>query len=213
MIKAEKTNEIVEGKIKAIYPHITVTGDVDKPYYNIDWYDIEKKTMYRGYSSYDLKLVRKWLQEDFEVVKEDIDNLIKSQQEENDRLENILLGVMHFVDKWLDGDELKQDEVNRASAMREKTLQIVENLQAENKRLTNNKCEDCAGCTQWLCDCSNERAQAIKEYTEKLIFEIVNRPTKTNSDGVFYNNGRVDRQNEIIDIIQELASNVNFTSP
>lgn len=47
----------------------------------------------------------------------------------------VLLGVMHAVDKWLDGDELKQDEVNRAATMREKTLRIIENLQADNAKL------------------------------------------------------------------------------
>lgn len=45
---------------------------------------------------------------------------------EADRLEYTLLGVMHSVDKWLDGDELKKDEVNRAITMREKTLRIIE---------------------------------------------------------------------------------------
>lgn len=48
---------------------------------------------------------------------------------EVDNLEYTLLGVMHSVDKWLEGDELKQHEVNRAAIMREKTLQIVEGLQ------------------------------------------------------------------------------------
>lgn len=61
--------------------------------------------------------------------------IINQLQAENERLEYNLLGVMHFVDKWLDDAELKQDEVNRASVMREKTLQIVENLQAEIERL------------------------------------------------------------------------------
>lgn len=58
--------------------------------------------------------------------------LIRRQREEIRRLEYALLGVMHSVDKWLEGDELKQDEVNRAITMREKTLSIVEGLQAEN---------------------------------------------------------------------------------
>lgn len=87
----------------------------------------------------------------------------------------------------------------------EDTLDLINRLQAENKRLINNKCEDCAGCTQWLCDCSNERAVAIYEYKEKLIYEIVNRPPEKTPDGAFYMSGRVDRQNEIIDIINELA--------
>lgn len=62
-------------------------------------------------------------------------DLIKCLQSENEDLFYKLTGVMHSVDKWLDGDELKQDEVNRAATMREKTLQIVENLQSKNERL------------------------------------------------------------------------------
>ena len=38
----------------------------------------------------------------------------------------IILGIMHSVDKWLDGVELEQDEVNRAATMREKILGIIE---------------------------------------------------------------------------------------
>lgn len=80
------TSENTCNLIKAIYPHITVSGAVDKPYYNIDWYDIETKTMYRGYSSYNLEFVRKWLEEEFEVVEADIDDLIKRQQSELEAL-------------------------------------------------------------------------------------------------------------------------------
>ena len=50
------------------------------------------------------------------------------RKEVND-LEYKLIGVMHSVDKWLECDELNQDEVNRAITMREKTLNIVEELQ------------------------------------------------------------------------------------
>lgn len=49
------------------------------------------------------------------------------------------------------------------------------------------------------------KAEIIKEFIEKLIYEIVNRPSENATGGVLYNNGRVDRQNEIIDIINELA--------
>ena len=52
-------------------------------------------------------------------------------REETDTLEYTLMGVMHSVDKWLDGDELNQDEVNRAITMREKTLRIIENAKTE----------------------------------------------------------------------------------
>ena len=53
---------------------------------------------------------------------------------EVDNLEYTLMGVMHSVDKWLEGDELKQNEVNRAITMREKTLRIIENAKTEVAR-------------------------------------------------------------------------------
>ena len=63
-------------------------------------------------------------------------DLINRLQKENDDLFYKLQGVMWSVDKWLDGKELEQDEVNRAITMREKTLQIVEKQQAEIERLS-----------------------------------------------------------------------------
>lgn len=84
------------------------------------------------------------------------------QKAEIDRLESVLLGVMHFVDKWLDGAELEQDEVNRASAMREKTLQIVEQQQAEIDRLNS-------------CVKSEDEVRAImKAQMETMVKEITN---------------------------------------
>ena len=53
----------------------------------------------------------------------------------NEPVCHALIGVMHSVDKWLDDDELKQDEVNRAATMREKVLKIIERLQAESAQL------------------------------------------------------------------------------
>ena len=55
-------------------------------------------------------------------------DLINRQKEEKEHLEYVLMAVMHSVDKWLEGDELKQDEANRACTMREKTLKITEKL-------------------------------------------------------------------------------------
>lgn len=65
----------------------------------------------------------------------DAASLIEEISKEHNDLKYILMGVMHFVDKWLDGDELDMDEVNRALRMREKTLEIIEELTAENEEL------------------------------------------------------------------------------
>ena len=110
-------------------------------------------------------------------------DLIKCLQSENEDLFYKLTGVMHSVDKWLDGDELKQDEVNRAATMREKTLQIVENLQSENEKLKN-AYKQCAwerdvfsedikqeikkDCSYLMLDIKNIKAEAYKEFAERL---------------------------------------------
>lgn len=41
------------------------------------------------------------------------------------------------------------------------------------------RCEDCAGCTSWKCDCANVRDYTIREFAERLRlntseFEIMN---------------------------------------
>ena len=106
------------------------------------------------------------------------------QKAEIERLEYTLLGVMHSVDKWLEGEELEQDEVNRAIAMREKTLQIVEEKQAEIERLNETKDEwklSAINKARRVDELTNEiaklkfssmigstRAEAIKEFAELL---------------------------------------------
>lgn len=43
-------------------------------------------------------------------------------------------------------------------------LALIKELAEENERLkdfASSKCEDCAGCTQWNCDCANIEAYAI----------------------------------------------------
>ena len=62
------------------------------------------------------------------VAAKKLEKRVKELEKEKSDLEYTLIGVMHSVDKWLDGAELEMDEVNRAITMREKTLQIVENL-------------------------------------------------------------------------------------
>ena len=57
-------------KIKAIRPHIIVTGTVEKPYYEILYYDTSDNAWHIGYSSYNLANVLKWKEELFEVVGE-----------------------------------------------------------------------------------------------------------------------------------------------
>ena len=80
---------------------------------------------------------------------------------EVDDLEYKLIGVMHSVDKWLEGDELEQDEVNRAITMREKTLRIVESAKSEVERLRRN-----------LEAVLEERAEAKAEVAREIFEEI-----------------------------------------
>ncbi len=84
----------------------------------------------------------------------DVLDLIKSLQAEKDYLFLTLSGVMHFVDKWLDGGELNQVEVNRAMTMREKTLEITER-QAE-------QIEELIAGQETLQKCIAEKDKQIK---------------------------------------------------
>jgi hypothetical protein len=69
-INAEKGNSM--DKIKAIDPKIVVNGNVDKPYYSIEYYDTADNTWHIGYGSFELKNVTEWLRTCFDVIKSDV---------------------------------------------------------------------------------------------------------------------------------------------
>lgn len=106
----------------------------------------------------------------------DAADAIKKLQISNDELEYTLAGVMHSVDKWLVGDDFEHDEVQRAAIMREKTLQIIEKLDARNTELLKEiawlkSCKNCKiyadcprhcsltvhGCDHWIDACGERR--------------------------------------------------------
>ena len=94
--------------------------------------------------------------------------LINRQQEEIENLTYTLLGVMHNVDKWLDGVELEQDEVNRAATMREKTLRIVEEKQAEIERLKIENQAFRSAANSYKLHYNEARTEAHKGFAERL---------------------------------------------
>ena len=98
----------------------------------------------------------------------DLIDLIDRQQEEIENLTYTLLGVMHSVDKWLDGTELEQDEVNRSVTMREKTLRIVEEKQAEIERLKIENQAFRSAANSYKLHYNEVRTEAIKEFANKL---------------------------------------------
>ena len=36
------------------------------------------------------------------------------------------------------------------------------------------KCDDCAGCTQWKCDCANIESHAVEQFAEKVAKRLIN---------------------------------------
>ena len=83
-------------------------------------------------------------------------------------LELTLRGVMHSVDKWLEGDELKQNEVDRAVTMREKTLQIVERLK-NLVEASDKNCKTAVGIIdKWEKQYAFAKAEAVNEFAERL---------------------------------------------
>lgn len=71
-------------KIKAFNPQIVVEGTADKLYYNISYYDTERKEWFIGYGSYKLEYVQKWLADCFEKVEADVVEVIHAHWAENE---------------------------------------------------------------------------------------------------------------------------------
>lgn len=107
----------VKDKIKAIYPHIVVGGKIDKPCFSIHWYDVKKKEMYIGYSSYNLNYVREWLKENFEIVEPEIDNLINRQKAEIEKLKGSTI-----VSNIMESQRIKREA--KAEAYKEFATQL-----------------------------------------------------------------------------------------
>lgn len=102
--------------------------------------------------------------------------LIKQLKAEKDDLLLIISGIMHFVDKWLEGEELEQDEVQRADTMREKTLKIVEwqrvkieVLEEAKKQLENDVFNAEMNLDGILQELAAAKVEAIKEFKQKFI--------------------------------------------
>lgn len=102
-----------------------------------------------------------------------IDKHISRQRAEIDSLEDKLLGVMHSVDKWRDDEELKRDAVNRAAIMREKTLKITENQQAEIEKLTIENQSLRMAANSYKSHYNEAKSEAVKEFAERLKKECI----------------------------------------
>lgn len=58
---------------------------------------------------------------------------------------------------------LKQEkELKICNKALDNSIKINANLQSEIDKLKN-KCEDCAGCTSWFCDCANIYQQCVED--------------------------------------------------
>lgn len=86
------------------------------------------------------------------------DEKIRVLESRNNALYHTILGVMHFVDKWLDVPAYDPDEdingttaIGRASQAREITLQAIEQLEAERDAAVENIRGDCVYCLH-LCE-------------------------------------------------------------
>lgn len=126
----------VKDKIKAIYPHIVVGGKIDKPCFSIHWYDVKKKEMYIGYSSYNLNYVREWLKENFEIVEPEIDNLLKRQKTEIERLKSMNQAKLDCIHDLQSENEELTNEVDSLKKQMEWLTGYNQNLMSANTALS-----------------------------------------------------------------------------
>lgn len=126
----------VKEKIKAIHPHIVVGGKIDKPCFSIHWYDVKKKEMYIGYSSYNLNYVREWLKENFEIVEPEIDSLIKRQKTEIERLQSMNQAKLDCIHDLRSENEELTNEVDSLKKQMEWLTGYNQNLMSANTALS-----------------------------------------------------------------------------
>lgn len=75
------------------------------------------------------------------------------------------IGTINEFKNW------KEDWLNKFDLLIEyRKIGTVEECREarEKQKEAKNRCKDCAGCTQWKCDCSNVRREAINEFADKL---------------------------------------------
>lgn len=144
----------VKEKIKAIYPHIVVGGKIDKPCFSIHWYDVKKKEMYIGYSSYNLNYVREWLKENFEIVEPEIDSLIKRQKTEIERLQSMNQAKLDCIHDLQSENEELTNEVDSLKKQMEWLTGYNQNLMSANTALSE--------------EIFIAKAEAYKEFAERL---------------------------------------------
>lgn len=70
-IQANEKNE----KVKVSSAEIIVHGTIEKPYYEIKYFDLSDGQYHIGYSSYDLNNVFRWREECFEIVNQAADTI------------------------------------------------------------------------------------------------------------------------------------------
>ena len=104
----------------------------------------------------------------------DILDLINRQQAENEKNENII----RLADKTIETAnaeikrlstlaELGNMRANDYRAMRDRALKAEKEVE-RLKEFATSKCEDCAGCTSWKCDCANVERVAYEKCIEKV---------------------------------------------
>ena len=137
-----------------------------------------------------ITMIDEYLQEPNNISREWVAvlELCRKALEENNDLFFKLQGVMLSVDKWIDGDELKQDEVNRAATMREKTLQITEKLEAEIERLNIRKKALTAITKNYDWKFAKAKSEAYKEFADRLTDIICDKieESSNNPNGDIY---------------------------
>lgn len=94
-------------KIKAVDPKIIVGGKADKPYYQIEYYDLSDNEWHIGYGSYCLANVKEWLKTCFEVINADVAPVLRGYwtQVDKNKCECSNCGIIVLIAVYPHGDK------------------------------------------------------------------------------------------------------------
>lgn len=127
-------------KIKALSAEIVVHGKIEKPYYEIKYYDLSDGKYHIGYSSYDLNNVFGWLEECFEIVKENKHDRFGEQARELREIADCYYGEISsyagVIEQAADTIEALSAKLAKANMERSsrhcKTEEILQKLEKES---------------------------------------------------------------------------------
>lgn len=162
-------------KIRVSEIEIVVRGDITEPYYEIKYKEVGKDNYNVGYSSYFLKKVFKWKEENFEVIKDEVDDIDKVLSLIKDVDIAIITPMCKMCEKY---QVCEHPFSTECKLLKDRVKKLLEGPKQEEEEIEEGMM-DCMGT-----DIMQELLRVRKEFTDESILTV--RGCVAIVDALFY---------------------------